>query len=444
MAPNADRRQVSFPQLSYPVLRDAIPKTAQYWLKGKRMQDGAEGLWRIHDNLYDLTDFKSTHPGGEEWLTVSKGTDITELFETHHLKGKAETLLPKYFVRAAKTPRNYPFSFKEDGFYKTLKLKVMAEMHNVPKDLKKKSDFITDSLLITLMILSPASCWAWTESFILGSTLILLNCLVLSSVTICAHNYFHRSDNWRMYIFNLSGLCYSDWRISHAMSHHMHANTAHDIELSMLEPFLQFLPYKDKPIWAQMGAFYYPVVYSVTFLGVMVHDFILCILKHEGKSLTWKNFIPFTLPAWMYMTGGLSLPWTIAVWLTTMVTGSFMFVIYGLTAGHHSHRNFFEGDTPRDENLDWGVHQLDVVVERSDYAGDHFKAITRFGNHALHHLFPTLDHGELNYLYPVLLEHCEKFESQLKTNTFYEAIINMSKQLVRKRPLNFSQNKIIK
>lgn len=90
------------------------------------------------------------------------------------------------------------------------------------------------------------------------------------------------------------------------------------------------------------------------------------------------------------------------------------------------------------------MHQLDVVVERSDYAGDHFKAITRFGNHALHHLFPTLDHGELNYLYPILLEHCEKFESQLKTNTFYEAIFNMSKQLVRKRPLNFSQKKIIK
>lgn len=47
------------------------------------------------------------------------------------------------------------------------------------------------------------------------------------------------------------------------------------------------------------------------------------------------------------MTGGISLPWMIAVWLTTMITGSFMFVIYGLTAGHHSHRNFFEGDIPR-------------------------------------------------------------------------------------------------
>lgn len=141
-------------------------------------------------------------------LFLFQGTDITELFESHHLKGKAEALLPKYFVRAAKTPRNYPFTFKEDGFYKTLKLKVMAEMHNVPRDLKKKSDFITDSLLVTLMILSSASCWAWTQSFMLGSTLILVNSLVLSSVITCAHNYFHRSDNWRMYIFNLSGLCY--------------------------------------------------------------------------------------------------------------------------------------------------------------------------------------------------------------------------------------------
>ena len=58
----------------------------------------------------------------------------------------------------------------------------------------------------------------------------------------------------------------SDWRISHAMSHHLHTNTAQDVELSMIEPFLQFLPYKDKPIWAQMGAFYYPFVYGASFL----------------------------------------------------------------------------------------------------------------------------------------------------------------------------------
>lgn len=42
------------------------------WLECKRSEDGAEGLWRIHDELYDLTDFVSVHPGGKSWLTITK------------------------------------------------------------------------------------------------------------------------------------------------------------------------------------------------------------------------------------------------------------------------------------------------------------------------------------------------------------------------------------
>ncbi|KAJ8727477.1 hypothetical protein PYW07_001596 [Mythimna separata] len=444
MAPNADKRQISFPKLEYPILREVTPKSAQNWLKSKRIQDGAEGLWRIHDSLYDLTDFVTAHPGGSTWITVTKGTDITEAFETHHLKGVAETLLPNYYIKKATKPRNQPFTFKEDGFYKTLKLKVMAQLPEIPKDMRNKSDFVSDGLLFALLILSPMSCWGWTQSFVLGASLTFLNGFVLSSLITCAHNYFHRSDSWRMYLFNLSGMSYSDWRVSHAMSHHLHTNTAQDIELSMIEPFLQFLPYKDKPIWAQMGAFYHPIVYGASLLVLLFTELALCATKHEGKSLSWSNVIPFTIPAWMHLMGGLPLHWTIAVWLLTLIPASLFFVWYGLTAGHHSHRNFFEGDVPRDENIDWGLHQLDTIVERIDYAGNHFKSITRFGDHALHHLFPTLDHAELKYLYPTLFEHCEKFEFQLKTNTFYEAVISASKQLIRKRPYNFKEGKIIK
>lgn len=42
------------------------------WLECKQNDDGAEGLWRIHDDLYDLTDFVDKHPGGKSWITLSK------------------------------------------------------------------------------------------------------------------------------------------------------------------------------------------------------------------------------------------------------------------------------------------------------------------------------------------------------------------------------------
>jgi len=56
------------------------------WLEGKHADDEAEGLWRIYDKLYDLSDFAARHPGGASWIECTRGTDITEPFESHHIE----------------------------------------------------------------------------------------------------------------------------------------------------------------------------------------------------------------------------------------------------------------------------------------------------------------------------------------------------------------------
>jgi cytochrome b involved in lipid metabolism len=72
----------------YPTGRDSVLKTASRWLKFKQQDDSIGlGFWRIHDGLYDLTDFAKTHPGGEEWITMTEGHDITEAFEAAHVRG---------------------------------------------------------------------------------------------------------------------------------------------------------------------------------------------------------------------------------------------------------------------------------------------------------------------------------------------------------------------
>lgn len=60
----------------YPTFRDEPLKTVYRWLEGKRHDDGAEGLWRIHDTLYDLTEFVERHPGGPEWIRLTKVSRI--------------------------------------------------------------------------------------------------------------------------------------------------------------------------------------------------------------------------------------------------------------------------------------------------------------------------------------------------------------------------------
>lgn len=56
----------------YPSFRDETIKGCWKWLEGRREDDNAEGLWRVHDKLYNLRDFSENHPGGKEWIYLTK------------------------------------------------------------------------------------------------------------------------------------------------------------------------------------------------------------------------------------------------------------------------------------------------------------------------------------------------------------------------------------
>ena len=56
----------------YPSFRDDVVNGCWKWLEGRRADDNAEGLWRVHDKLYDLKEFQKTHPGGREWLSMTE------------------------------------------------------------------------------------------------------------------------------------------------------------------------------------------------------------------------------------------------------------------------------------------------------------------------------------------------------------------------------------
>lgn len=60
----------------YPSTRDSIINGCWKWLEGKEVDDKAERLWRIHDRLYDVTDYICKHPGGKDWLETTKVSKI--------------------------------------------------------------------------------------------------------------------------------------------------------------------------------------------------------------------------------------------------------------------------------------------------------------------------------------------------------------------------------
>lgn len=85
--------------------------------------------------------------------------------------------------------------------------------------------------------------------------------------------------------------------------------------------------------------------------------------------------------------------------------------------------------------MDWGIYQLDTVIDRKDIHGKHFLSLVHFGDHALHHLFPTLDHGILPELYPILFKTMDDFEAEFYSYPWLKLIRGQFQQLARIEPM---------
>lgn len=69
----------------YPTYRDTFINGGWKWIEGKRKDDNAEGLWRIHDKIYDLKNFVEKHPGGKFWIEATEvkiGLEKTSFYRT--------------------------------------------------------------------------------------------------------------------------------------------------------------------------------------------------------------------------------------------------------------------------------------------------------------------------------------------------------------------------
>ncbi|XP_075220368.1 cytochrome b5-related protein-like isoform X2 [Lycorma delicatula] len=345
--------KLSWPDWKYPEWIDEGYRTTRGWLEKKKRDDGAEGLWRIHNGLYDLTTWVDKHPGGKLWIKMTQGLDVTEIFEASHLSPSAEKILPTFFVREARISRNSPYTFHPGGFFRTLKRRVYEKTKNIKRGPSKRAIVLIDLFVVITLLLSIIS--AKYFNFYIGA----LTGIFLTGTTILAHNLFHQRDNWRMYYFQLSLMSVTDWRISHALSHHIYTNTRLDLEILLMEPLLQWFP-KEQKNW---------------------------IVKYGS---------------WIY-------------------SPLFYCSLYFLQA-------FSRNDK------DWGLNQIDAVNDRIEVAATFPWAHLSFGDHTLHHMFPTLDHDILSELYPVFEKTCLEFGVEFRFNTTWNLFKGQFHQLTRTLP----------
>jgi fatty acid desaturase len=457
---------------TYPSTRNIAPRTTARWLAGKRLDDalGSMDLWRIHDQLYDLTPFIDKHPGGSDWLHVTRGTDITEAFESHHPRiDMVRRMLDKYHVGRAPLARNSPYTFEQHGFYDTLRTRVCQVLYPTRtnnnnssssssssnddnKILRKRGGSaamqrVTDTLAGSFMALlvvvgiigSNGGVWS-TVACVACGTVLALAC-------ISAHNFFHQADNWRMYVFDLSLLSSFEWRVSHAISHHLFPNTIYDLEISALEPMFNFLPTTGNSLVQRFGVMVYSNVLYAVLLPIQFIVKLIAIVRGVVKPRI-ENALPLVellllvvLQLLLHPSSSssssssssllVSISNGLYLWLMVHLACSWVFAFVGLIAAHHHPDVWHDGDTIKFDSLDWGVQQIAAVRDRHDVTGRLWLVATMFGDHTLHHLFPTVDHAYLPMLYPVLKQTCADFGVPFEQSDIISMAIGKYRQLAR-------------
>lgn len=124
-------------------------------------------------------------------------------------------LLGKFYVKDADQPRNYRLTYKEDGFYRTLKNRVAAKLPSLDKSDLSKSKFYLDGIVCGFFLASIMAVkaeWIFSRIFY-----ILIASQCVGWMNAAAHNFAHQRNNWRMYAANFVLVGWRDWRVFHGL-----------------------------------------------------------------------------------------------------------------------------------------------------------------------------------------------------------------------------------
>jgi fatty acid desaturase len=156
------------------------------------------------------------------------------------------------------------------------------------------------------------------------------------------------------------------------------------------------------------------------------------ICKTKQRVLYWDELLFLLLPLSMFLLGSFDIASAVIMWLFIVACSSFMYRVIAVNSGHHSPEIIHEGDELR--SLDFGIFQMGATVDRIEGSKTQFMILTLFGEHTLHHLFPTLDQGLLPQLHEILVATCKEFEMEFRKFSWFHLFVGQFKELARIEP----------
>lgn len=352
----------------------------------------------IHGKIYNIDNFN--HPGGNTFIEINKGCDITTLFETHHINYRlANHALDKLTMLGTYDSKiNYDFKkyyTLREKIYINFKTKKSRIMNNITK--YSLLGYITLGLFLHYKLLQYN--FSNTEKNLTSLTSFLGLCLISSLVNSILGGFGHNGIHKLLYsslLLDWNGLSSLEWLLEHIHSHHMYTNTIYDHDAISMKPFLNWIPSNTESIFSVYGKHLIFLIAElvVPIQGNFIHKFRWTILFNSKYPL-WLRLAPFVFILRIFSH---ILFQGILFGLLNVTICLIMAGYYFAYLAHLNHVNFNNKNYDSLDNIDFINHQINNTndIKINENLSSLFLNLNK---QKMHHLFPTIDHSQLNKLY---------------------------------------------
>ncbi|KAJ3719256.1 delta-5 fatty acid desaturase [Lentinula raphanica] len=383
--------------------------------------------------VYDLTEFYTRHPGGQDFILLAAGKDVTKMFETYHSQ-KQHQALQKYQIGLL-AGQDVPSFPPQDEFSLALDRRVDTYFKSCKLD-PKQSKGTRRRYLVTaigiwflygLQWLLPAE-FFWTFYLISAAHGAMISQYCLTAVHDGSHGAIgHNPALWKLLLTGhdfFVGTSNVLWTYQHIMSHHIFTNVdGFDADLDTQD--VEFRRIKESQKYFKFYHFqsiYAPFLYVFLGCAVRFEDLVNYFTGRRGplkvnpftpsqRVIFWggKLFF-FATRIYLPLLWGASISRVLSAFFVADFTLSIILALI-FQATHVVDTAAFPQVNPKTGNIDVDWARLQVETAQ-DYGHD--RALTTFISGSLnyqvvHHLFPYVAQEHLPAVAKIVRETAKEY-----------------------------------
>ena len=347
--------------------------------------------YKIHDKMYDLSEFVKIHPGGVDMFNnLKKNTNITPMIYSYHKNPKAILeILPKYEIPLPLTDIKYDTNYTYDS-YCELKRLVYDEIYEkkIPLFWSNK-EIAYNAFMLSLYFGTWVYCFYHVNvSYGWFTLLSFMNTVICNLIF---HEVSHYTGFKNQTINNYLTICSyplmveSNWKFIHNYSHHCFTNTPYDYDFSLP---LQIIRHSSSQNYNWYNN--YQSLYSLlVFQNSLLHKGTYISIKRGTKNWIFAPILCFIFGFYKILY------WYSMCGLLFAFIAQFSHIQHECIEINTENKNdFLYNQVSSSINYKTGIvtrnicFSLDIQIE--------------------HHLFPNIPHSSLRKIQHIVRNYCNK------------------------------------